>query len=130
MGPASLSSRASDIKLNVGIREYVRVADEAMKSPSSRWLSQPEIPTSAEILPAGDDDIAVPENKIDGPWKSKDRYLKAHYNLLREDAVSPLRDAVEIFRRNPDMMEGDSKVVSIYEKVHWSSTVKGETLTP
>ena len=101
-----------------------------MKSSANRWLRQPEVPTSAEILLAGDDDVVLPANKIDGPWKSKDKYLKAHYNLLREDAVSPLRDAVEIFRQDPDMMESDSKIVSIYEKVNWSSKVNIATLTP
>ena len=101
-----------------------------MKSSANRWLRQPEVPTSAEILLAGDDDVVLPANKIDGPWKSKDKYLKAHYNLLREDAVSPLRDAVEIFRQDPDMMESDSKIVSIHEKVNWSSKVNIATLTP
>jgi helicase required for RNAi-mediated heterochromatin assembly 1 len=129
MNPISSSPRA-DVKLNVGIRAYVRAANDIMKSSSSRWLCQPEIPTSAEILPAGDDDVVLPANKIDGPWKSKDKYLKAHYNLLREDAVSPLRDAVEILRQNPDMMESDSKVVSIYEKVNLSWKVHIATLTP
>jgi helicase required for RNAi-mediated heterochromatin assembly 1 len=118
MNPISSSPRAPDIKLNVGIRAYAHAADDIMKSSPSRWLCQPEVPTSAEILLAGDDDVVLPANKIDGPWKSKDKYLKAHYNLLREDAVSPLRDAVEIFRQNPDMMESDSKVVAIYEKVN------------
>jgi helicase required for RNAi-mediated heterochromatin assembly 1 len=130
MNPISSSSRPSDIKLNVGIRAYAHAADNIMKSSASRWLRQPEVPTSAEILLAGDDDVVLPANKIDGPWKSKDKYLKAHYNLLREDAVSPLRDAVEIFRQNPDMMESDSKVVSIYEKVNWPSKVNIATLTP
>jgi helicase required for RNAi-mediated heterochromatin assembly 1 len=88
-----------------------------MKTSPSRWLCQPEVPTSAEVLIAGDDDVTLPANKIDGAWKSKDKYLKAHYSLLREDAVSPLRDAVEHFRRTPDMMENETKVVSIYEKV-------------
>jgi helicase required for RNAi-mediated heterochromatin assembly 1 len=130
MSPTSSSSRAPDIKLNVDIRAYARAADDITKSSSSRWLCQPEVPTSAEILPAGDDDVVLPANKIDGPWKSKDKYLKAHYNLLREDAVSPLRDAVETFRQNPDMMESDHKGVSIYEKVNWSWKINIATLTP
>lgn len=91
-----------------------------MKSSASRWLCQPEVPTSAEILLTEDSEIMLPANKIDEAWKNKDKYLKAHYNLLREDAVSPLRDAVELFRRTPEMMENDSTVVSIYEKVSWT----------
>ena len=87
------------------------------------------MPTSAEILLPGNDEVILPANKIDGAWKSKDRYLKAHYSLLREDAVSPLRDAVDLFRRTPDMMENDSRVVSIYEKVSRPQTVDMIKLT-
>ncbi|KAI9872611.1 MAG: hypothetical protein M1823_008128, partial [Watsoniomyces obsoletus] len=47
---------------------------------------------------------------------AKDKYLKAHYELHREDAVSPLRDAVDKFRKDPDM--SDDKSLHIYEKVH------------
>jgi len=130
MSPTSSSSRAPDIKLNVDIRAYAHAADDIMKSSASRWLCQPEVPTSAEILPAGDDDVVLPANKIDGPWKSKDKYLKAHYNLLREDAVGPLRDAVDTFRQNPDMMESGHEGVSIYEKVNWPWEVNIATLTP
>ena len=75
------------------------------------------MPTSAEILLHANDEVMLPANRIDGPWKSKDKYLKAHYSLLREDAVSPLRDAVDQFRRSPEMTENDNKVVSIYERV-------------
>jgi helicase required for RNAi-mediated heterochromatin assembly 1 len=111
-------SSTPNIKLNVGIRAYARAADDIMKASSSRWFCQPEVPTSAEVLLPGDGEVKIPANKIDGAWKSKDKYLKAHYNLLREDAVSPLRDAVELFRRTPEMMENESKVISIYEKVN------------
>jgi helicase required for RNAi-mediated heterochromatin assembly 1 len=107
-------------KVNLGIRAYARAADDIMKSSSNRWLRQPEFPASAEILIAGEGDVSIPANKINGAWKSKERYLKAHYNLLREDAVSPLRDAVEHFRQTPDMMENDNnRVVWIYEKVNF-----------
>jgi hypothetical protein len=124
------SLRAPANKLNVDIRAYARAADDIMALSSSGWLCQPEVPTSTEILLAGDDEVTLSANKVDGPWKNKDRYLKAHYNLLREDAVSPLRDAVEIFRRTPDMMENDNKVVSIYEKVSWQRRGDVATLIP
>lgn len=115
---SSLSSHTPLAKVNLGIRAYARTADEIMKSASSRWLRQPEFPASAEILSAEEGYVSIPANKINGAWKNKEKYLKAHYNLLREDAVSPLRDAVEHFRQTPDMMENDnSGVVWIYEKV-------------
>jgi hypothetical protein len=115
----SSPSIAPNAKLNLGIRAYTHTADDIMKSSLSGWLCQPEVPTSAEILLAGDSEVVIPANKIDGAWKNKDKYLKAHYNLLREDAVSPLRDAVDLFLRAPEMMENGNKVVSIYEKVSW-----------
>ena len=113
--PQSLTPVAS---VNLGIRAYIHAADNIKQASPKGWRSQPEFPASAEILLAGHEDVLIPANKIDGAWKSKEKYLKAHYNLLREDVVSPLRDAVELFRRNPDMMENDSRVICIYEKVN------------
>lgn len=44
--------------------------------------------------------------------------MSAHYELLREDAVKPLRDAVGVVRANPfadeDVLPG---AIGIYEKV-------------
>jgi len=117
LNSSSSPSRTPDAKLNADIRAYMHAAEDIMRSASSPWLCQPEVPTSAEILLGGDEEVILTANKIDAAWKSKEKYLKAHYSLLREDAVSPLRDAVELFRRTPDMMENDNKVVSIYEKV-------------
>ncbi|KAL4877475.1 P-loop containing nucleoside triphosphate hydrolase protein [Aspergillus karnatakaensis] len=88
------------------------------------WNLKPEIPTSDEILGSEDEFVDLMPNRIVGPWDSKDSYLKAHYELLREDAVAPLRDAVAIFRNNPDM--NDDKKVSIYEKAY----VVGLTFAP
>ena len=52
---------------------------------------------------------------IEGSWPSKNSYLRAHYELLREDSIAPLRDAVAYVRDEPKMM--DSKEVSIYDMV-------------
>ena len=52
----------------------------------------------------------------------EDTYLGAHYELLREDAVRPLREAVGRVRTTPTAAEdafGDA--VGIYEKVSPSS---------
>ena len=61
------------------------------------------------------DDVLLAPNKIFGPWSSTEEYLKTHYNLIREDAVAPLRDAVAFVREDPSIM--DTKDAFIYEKV-------------
>lgn len=57
-------------------------------------------------------------NKVKEPWLSKMEYLRMHYQLLREEAVQPLREAVAKVRDNPEAREdqfgGD---VGIYERV-------------
>ncbi|KAL6238040.1 hypothetical protein BDW75DRAFT_228225 [Aspergillus navahoensis] len=83
---------------------------------SKPWLLKPELPTSDEILGADGEFVDLEPNKIEGPWESTDAYLKAHYELLREEAIAPLRDAVAIFRSDPDM--SDDKYVAVYEKVY------------
>ncbi|KAL4954088.1 P-loop containing nucleoside triphosphate hydrolase protein [Aspergillus filifer] len=83
---------------------------------SKSWTSRPEVPTSEEIFGADGEFVDLEPNKLEGPWSSKDAYLKAHYELLREDAVAPLRDAVAIFQCDPEM--NDNGTVAIYEKVY------------
>ncbi|RAL12713.1 putative DEAD box helicase involved in nonsense mediated decay [Aspergillus homomorphus CBS 101889] len=99
------------------IRNYLFPQDTEDSEP---WLNRPELPSSEEIMGTADDAdedfVDLAPNNIFGPWESKSAYLKAHYELLREDAVAPLRDAVAYVRDDPKMM--DNKVASIYEKVH------------
>ncbi|KAI9832987.1 MAG: hypothetical protein M1826_000766 [Phylliscum demangeonii] len=64
---------------------------------------------------SGQDAIDIPVNIIHGPWASRADYLRAHYELLREDAIAPLRDAVAAVRETPEMEDG--KAASIYDKV-------------
>ena len=103
------------------VRDYI---DQANNLPTDQsWLTLPELPTSAEIgrLENGRPtigEIPIPINKIKGPWFSKEEYLQSHYELLREDGVAPLREAVEEIRAKPDLMEKDSKEhAAIYENV-------------
>ena len=106
----------------------MRAANEPVNTGS--WLARREIPTSAELLGKnddeedgdkgdGDDELEVPVNVIQGPWPSKEDYLSAHYELLREDAVAPLRDAVAEVKAVPNMM--DSQGICIYENVMTAS---------
>lgn len=86
--------------------------------PSS-WLNKSEVPSSAEINDPDDEfEIDVPVNKVAGQWVDKQEYLKSHHLLLREDGVSPLRNAVSEVRNEPHIMEQDSQEdAAIYEKV-------------
>ncbi|KAI9801073.1 MAG: hypothetical protein M1833_002941 [Piccolia ochrophora] len=104
------------------------------------WLMLEEIPTAAELqgdltrVEAVDDDIAVVTketdnitsnaregqqllqmNKIDGPWEHKEAYLGAHYRLLREDTVAPLRNAVTEVRLRKEAAESSS--FHLYDRV-------------
>ena len=110
------------IELNTAIREYVYEADKQQQMTELEWQQLPEIPTAEEIAINSTDDVQIPANKIDKRWKSKEKYLWTHYCLMREDAIGPLRDAVQIFRNDPDQVEKNQDI-GIYEKVH----VKGVT---
>ncbi|RAH68172.1 putative DEAD box helicase involved in nonsense mediated decay [Aspergillus aculeatinus CBS 121060] len=109
------------------IRNYLFPSKPETPEP---WLNRPELPSSAEIMGIAEEDeddenfVDLAPNNIFGPWESEHAYLKAHYELLREDAVAPLRDAVAHVREHPDMME--NKVASIYEKVY----IIGVTCSP
>lgn len=108
---------------NNTIRDYLKGFRNIESSNPSSWLSKSEIPSSIEINGDGqdtveDDTVAVPVNKINGQWESKEEYLSGHYLLLREDAISPLRNVVSELRNEPTIMESDSQEsASIYEKV-------------
>jgi helicase required for RNAi-mediated heterochromatin assembly 1 len=105
-----------NLVVNADIRSYVQKQDSiVIHAPEGHWTGKPEIPTVDEIILNGSIPHILP-NKRSGAWKTKDKYLKAHYQLLREDAVGPLREAVEDFERNPAMM--DNQKIAIYEKVH------------
>ncbi|PYH98676.1 DEAD box helicase [Aspergillus ellipticus CBS 707.79] len=114
---------AANLELPIFVNEDIK-AYFVRKCPedSERWLLRPEIPSPEEIMGVHDPTVDPDEyvdlmpNQIKGPWVSKDEYLKTHYELLREDSIAPLRDAVAYVRENPQMM--DSKAVSIYDKVH------------
>lgn len=115
----------ANIPANPAIRKYVFSSQTPISTTS--WLSKREIPTSAEILgtPQGNgvnnNDMWIPVNEIQGPWPSKEDYLCAHYELLREDAVAPLRDAVAKVRAHPKTDDSDDTCV--YESVCCRFTV-------
>ena len=113
-------STGSAVPVNLDVRAYF---DQPELDDPEPWLLKPEVPSTEEILgidDSGSDCIELAPNRVVGPWRSKDAYLKAHYELLREDAIAPLRDAVAYVREDPSME--DSKMVAIYEKVRLLAT--------
>ncbi|OMP83961.1 Helicase required for RNAi-mediated heterochromatin assembly 1 [Diplodia seriata] len=102
------------------IRKYVAEADLPVATDS--WLSRPEVPTTEEILDTDDflnDTVAIPPNNIDGPWSSKETYLESHFELLREDTIRPLREAVGRIRTKSWGKEEEyGSTVGLYSNVH------------
>ncbi|KAJ5512243.1 hypothetical protein N7463_001795 [Penicillium fimorum] len=119
---------------NQDIRQYYD-PDLPIYGPWKLWQTKPELPSPEEILGTDvpGDVVALAPNCISGSWVSKEKYLEAHYSLIREDSVAPLRNAVGRVRADPFMR--DTPDISIYEKVPdpHSSTSKvfviGVTLT-
>jgi helicase required for RNAi-mediated heterochromatin assembly 1 len=102
---------------NYDIRQYLQQQQSSRtRHDVEAWLQLPEVPANEEVQILPDEEVELLPNKIRGKWKSTQRYLKAHFELLREDALSPLRDAVDVVKNNPNMM--DNHDLSIYEKVH------------
>ena len=104
----------SEGQLNRDIRAYVTAASAPAANTAKPWLLKPEVPTTDEIMD-DEEPVELSENRLDKPWPNQRKYLEAHYELLREDAISPLRDAVHQFRNTPDMC--DDGQVAVYVKV-------------
>lgn len=102
------------------IAEYLAEIRRISAADAASWLNKSEIPSSAEINDPNDEyEIELPVNKVTGQWADRQEYLKSHHLLLREDAVSPLRNAVSEVRNEPHIMEQDSQEdAAIYEKVY------------
>ena len=106
---------------NADVRDYVMTPQHDGNSPE--WLRKREIPSSLEIKGEDEDakieeEIEIEVNRVHAPWESKEKYLETHYRLLREDAVTPLRNAVAEVREDPYLAEKDSfEDAAIYEKV-------------
>ncbi|KAJ5908508.1 hypothetical protein N7495_001190 [Penicillium taxi] len=89
--------------------------------PPGRWNLMPEYPATDEILGFEREGITLPFNKNTGKWQSADIYLGTYFNLIREEAVSPLREAVVEVRKNPKTL--DTSEFWVYEKVYLTQVV-------
>ncbi len=101
-------------RANPLVKQYGQPFVPPADTPPDSWLLRPELPEASEVWNCNADKTP-PDNYIDKPWKSKEDYLRAHYELLREDTLRGLRDAIREVRMMPQM--GDSNITSIYDKV-------------
>jgi helicase required for RNAi-mediated heterochromatin assembly 1 len=129
--PTSTPSR-----INKDIREYYQIAHRPVTA--GPWIDKPEIPSPSEILPRKKPDLVFGESqalinvgetlrghKSEGAYESNEEYLGTKYELLREDAIRPLREAVEEIRQSPykDEAEYNNNSIGIYEPVYITSVV-------
>lgn len=118
----SNQSKPPERRANLAIRQYYDTKTQLTEARlpadgKEDWRTKSELPTTDEIFGQGNDtsDVLLFPNRPSGPWPSKDLYLNAHYNLIREDAIGTLRDAVLWARTYPGMKDTDK--VTIYDKV-------------
>ncbi|KAJ8106147.1 hypothetical protein OPT61_g9734 [Boeremia exigua] len=120
-------------RVNEDIRKYYEAASKPVAG-AGLWLDMPEIPHPDEILrdePAFTNlETLIPMDEeprpktIDGPYENAEDYLRTEYELLREDALQPLRDAVTEVRKSPWKDEAQyEKSVGIYEPVYITALV-------
>lgn len=123
-----------DPKFATIIKEHVLKIYGAGDPTTERWRSLPEIPDSSEILGTSKIDGSklasdelygaspaspetrpdLPINLVDRPWTDSASYIAAHYQLLREDAVYPLRKAVAEVKADPFMKDTLSTAIYLH----------------
>jgi hypothetical protein len=130
-------SRAREI-----LHQHVYKTYENQSYPQE-WRNLPEVPSKAEICPPSKSmvdkadanvqqdknfldyqqeplyDPNLPHNIADGPWSSREAYLGAHYQILREDAIASLRVAVAEFKKCPSLV--DDNETCVYKDVRFLS---------
>ncbi|KAK6504315.1 hypothetical protein TWF506_002518 [Arthrobotrys conoides] len=105
------STSYSGVPRNPLVEHYERALPfSADGGAPNAWRAFPDVPSTAELMTV---EVDLPINDAEHPWDSVDEYLGAHYELLREDSFSPLRDAVGRFRKEPSM--NDEHQICIYE---------------
>lgn len=128
--PTSAPSTLTD-----DIREYFVLT----KKPTvgGAWLYKPEIPSPSEILRERrgtanrkpdtliEIDDSIRPHKAEGAYENNEDYLRTKYELLREDAIRPLREAVTEVRADPfkDEAEYQNHSIGIYDPVYITSLV-------
>ncbi|UPX10609.1 RNA helicase [Ascochyta rabiei] len=120
-------------RINNDIRKYYEAANRPVAGAGA-WLDRPEIPHPSEILrdePAFTAKEALIQTqdeprpkKIEGAYDNIEDYLRTEYELMREDALRPLREAVAEVRKDAWKDEAQyEKDVCIYDPVYITSLI-------
>jgi helicase required for RNAi-mediated heterochromatin assembly 1 len=122
-------------RVNNDVREYFQLAKRSVTGGA--WLDKPEIPLPSEVLrkepslssselqPLIQVDESIRPHKVEGAYEDNEDYLRTKYELLREDAVRPLREAIDEVRADPfkDEAEYNNQSIGIYDPVYITSLV-------
>jgi len=122
MAPGKRARRQPRETLERNLGEDLAETGEVGTEAELSWLCSPEVPSASELRSAEcDQQSALQEgdfNRLDGPWDSKEAYLRTHYKLLREDAIRPLKDALRHVLSLTDIMEDERHAtIGIYDSV-------------
>lgn len=127
------------------LQEHAKKSYQQNAFPQA-WRNLPEVPSAEEIKPRSVSasierdgrsdpwneyqtdllyDANLPHNHIRGPWSSKEAYIRAHYQILREDAIASLRNSVaEVSLKTSIVDNGETCIytdVSTREKALFST---------
>jgi helicase required for RNAi-mediated heterochromatin assembly 1 len=141
-------SRREEYAANEILRDHVYKRYENRAFPQE-WRNLPELPSKSEICPPNQQskvmadtnqegnlkmsqmipvyDQNLPHNIVDGPWPSREAYVGAHYQILREDSIAPLRRAVLEFKKFPAL--ADDLDTCVYKDVRTLAVAKWFLLT-
>jgi helicase required for RNAi-mediated heterochromatin assembly 1 len=119
-------------RTNNDIRKYYELAKKPVTGGA--WLDKAEIPSPSEVLPqtpqsAQESLIEISDSlrphRVEGAYTSNEEYLGTTYDLLREDAIRPLREAIAEIQKDPykNEAEYDNNSIGIYEPVYITSLV-------
>lgn len=120
-------------RANNDIREYFELAKKPVTGGA--WLHMPEIPNPSEVLCEKSEskndealievDERIRPHKPKGAYDDNEDYLRTKYELLREDAVRPLREAIDEVRADPFKNEAEyrNQSIGVYDPVYITSLV-------
>ncbi|WBW74809.1 RNAi-mediated heterochromatin assembly helicase Hrr1 [Schizosaccharomyces osmophilus] len=89
-----------------------RPHDVDRKEQGNHWRTLPDIPIFQELSSAS---VDLPKNDVFGGYNNFEHYLSVHYKLLREDAISPLRESVLRYKKDPTCTSSPS--FAVYDHV-------------